>query len=416
MDSSILQKLIEKKDPLKEDKQAFSQEINRILKEEGLTLELVPYLSYAVKCDSIKNIIVWNNSLPSENQISNAQKIVDMINNSSIGNGDRFRIYMNLLVYQLNRLNANNEVIKTLLSYVVDTSYNTKKTKRLSDIGKIFKSAFVDKMDENIKIPSLTSLYPDNYSYVCRLAELFGEMISDLDNSITLKSKEQEKKCKQLLKDWLKEQQINDSEKNSIVAEKSADTNVADKQKSAASTEIAEATLKDASETMPKPTERVFKTLYAKQLYDLAIRIEESEQIKRDIEKELREKRYDLSNIRKEYDELKRKYSGKSTECLSKDNTISELEKQIREMNNKIKEMSDKITRQAETMGTIKDSQGRETSEKLNNIASSLKRFYVDYQLSVGMEMTIDLGETMRDMVEDIFKKLEKCGIDIKGR
>ena len=32
------------------------------------------------------------------------------------------------------------------------------------------------------------------------------------------------------------------------------------------------------------------------------------------------------------------------------------------------------------------------------------------------MDMTVDLGENMRDMVEDIFKKLEKCGVDIKGR
>lgn len=55
-------------------------------------------------------------------------------------------------------------------------------------------------------------------------------------------------------------------------------------------------------------------------------------------------------------------------------------------------------------------------SETLNAIASKLKQEYKDFVEAEDMEMTIDLGENLRDQIKSIFKILIKSGIDIKGR
>ncbi len=416
MDFSVMDNIKAKKDPSQKDKSIFSSEINKLLKESGITQEIVPYLSYAVKCNAIKTIIQWNTSFSDDEQIQNMKKIINMISSSSMSAGERFRIYMSFLVSYFNIRRENTELTKIILLNVVDTSYN-KEHKRLGDIGKTFKTSFVENMSENIILPNLYKMGFENYNYYCSLVELFNELISDLDNTITTKASDKDKNSKYKLKEWIKNQQAIISSKEASANERKelsdSQNNNNTETESLANKDISSS---DSSSLSKPQEEKTFKNLYAKQIYDLAVKIEDSEDEKKHIESELRKSRSELANIRNEIDDLKKKYSNKCTECVNKEKRIAELESKASEMNARIKEMSEKITRQADTMGTIKDSQGRETSEKLNSIASSLKRFYDDFQSSVDMEMTIDLGENMRDMVEDIFKKLEKCGIDIKGR
>lgn len=416
MDFSVMDNIKAKKDPSQKDKSIFSIEINKLLKETGITQEIVPYLSYAVKCNAIKTIIQWNTVFSDDEQIQNMKKIIDLISNSSMSAGERFRIYMSFLVSYFNISKENTELTKIILLNVVDTSYN-KEHKRLGDIGKTFKTSFVENMNESITLPNLYKMGFENYNYYCSLVELFNELISDLDNTITTKATDKDKNSKYKLKEWIKNQQAIISSKETSANERKelseSQNNNNTETSSLANKDISPS---DSSSLSKPQEEKTFKNLYAKQIYDLAVKIEDSEDEKKHIESELRKSRSELANIRNEIDDLKKKYSNKCTECVNKEKRIAELESKVSEMNARIKEMSEKIARQADTMGTIKDSQGRETSEKLNSIASSLKRFYDDFQSSVDMEMTIDLGENMRDMVEDIFKKLEKCGIDIKGR
>lgn len=414
MDFLIMDNIKAKKDPSQKDKAIFSNELNKSLKETGISQDIVPYLPYAVKCNAIKTIIQWNNSFSDDEQIQNIKKIINLISSSSMSAGEKFRIYMCFLVSYFNTRSENTEITKTILLNVVDTSYN-KEHKRLGDIGKSFKTSFVENMSENIFLPNLYKMEFESYNYYCSLIELFNELISDLDNTITTKATDKDKNSKYKLKEWIKNQQVLIPSKETNADEKKEQVNHPNndlKSDSLTPNDI----LPSDSSSISNTEEKSFKNLYAKQIYDLAVKIEDSEDEKKHIESELRKSRSELSNMRNEIDDLKRNYSNKCTECVNKAKRISELESNVSEMNAKIKEMSEKITRQADTMGTIKDSQGRETSEKLNSIASSLKRFYDDFQTSVDMDMTIDLGENMRDMVEDIFKKLEKCGIDIKGR
>lgn len=55
-------------------------------------------------------------------------------------------------------------------------------------------------------------------------------------------------------------------------------------------------------------------------------------------------------------------------------------------------------------------------TEEKNAIASALKLDYKDFMQSLDMPMSEDLGLNYRDMIEDIFKKLKKHGIDVSSR
>ena len=96
--------------------------------------------------------------------------------------------------------------------------------------------------------------------------------------------------------------------------------------------------------------------------------------------------------------------------------TIKEYEDNIRDLKKHQKELSDKIVRQGDVINVYDEDKQKQKGELVNQIASSLKTIYQDFQSAKDMEMDIDLGENMRDSVDDIFRKLKKFGVDIEGR
>ena len=72
--------------------------------------------------------------------------------------------------------------------------------------------------------------------------------------------------------------------------------------------------------------------------------------------------------------------------------------------------------RQGDVINVYDEDKQKQKGELVNQIASSLKTIYQDFQSAKDMEMDIDLGENMRDSVDDIYRKLKKFGVDIEGR
>ncbi len=58
----------------------------------------------------------------------------------------------------------------------------------------------------------------------------------------------------------------------------------------------------------------------------------------------------------------------------------------------------------------LKDEIAKEKA-KLNRIAKQIKTEYQDFKSAENMEMSIDLGENLRDQLKNIFGILEKEGI-----
>ena len=144
-----------------------------------------------------------------------------------------------------------------------------------------------------------------------------------------------------------------------------------------------------------------------------------------------------VDKIEADADELAGKLSDKEKQISSLKMKLSseravrvELEKESAELRNKLadseercrvvsaekKELEDRVLRQASVLDVFQEDKANSKSEQLNSIASSLIKYYKDFEMAQTMEMSTELEMTLMDLLEDIFRKLEKCGVDIKGR
>lgn len=93
-------------------------------------------------------------------------------------------------------------------------------------------------------------------------------------------------------------------------------------------------------------------------------------------------------------------------ENISNTTKINELEKMVGKLNREIddrKQFTDTVTRNRE----------KQSEEHLNRLASKLKIDYRDFCDAKNLDMTVDLGENMREQLGAIFAILEKSGIKL---
>ena len=411
MDLTTLNELKANKEPNLMTKNLFNNEIGKILKEEGISVTLAEHLLYMVKCDSAKSVIAWNDRFDSDIQFENITKYIALVKNSQYSNSEKFRIYINFLAFQINSTKCDNRILCSLLSVLPPVSYNKEK-KRSGDVFRNFKSCFVEKLNDRVRLPVLRELNFENTAVFNEVLQLFKELILSLEDSITVNSSELLRQNRIRLKEWIGDQTAIKNA-DSVKTEPDPDQVQSLQNSSEKNTNTVDTDTDSSDEKQNKP---VFKNEISKELLRIATEIELLEEKNSLMQSELKDKTEELNVTRKLYDSCSQKCKDLLSQNEEKGLIIEEKENEISHLNRQIAEMTDKITRQADAMGTIKDSHGRETDETLNRIASVLKKYYDDYVSCIGMEMTIDLGENMRDMVEDIFKKLEKNGVNIKER
>lgn len=126
-------------------------------------------------------------------------------------------------------------------------------------------------------------------------------------------------------------------------------------------------------------------------------------------ERELNNLKKKLANLNLEREKLQNKYDDLNTE-------VSKRNKKIDELENENTEIKERMSRQEEVIKVYGEDKANSQSEQLNAIASSLSRCYQDFMMAQDMEISTELEITLIDLLEDIFKKLEKVGIDVKGR
>jgi hypothetical protein len=91
---------------------------------------------------------------------------------------------------------------------------------------------------------------------------------------------------------------------------------------------------------------------------------------------------------------------------------LDTLRNELSQKEDTIKTLSDEASAQKSVLTTYSVDKQNSINEQLNKIAANLKTFYLNYKDSVDMEMTIDLGNDLRNLMSDIFKNLKKSGIN----
>lgn len=96
-------------------------------------------------------------------------------------------------------------------------------------------------------------------------------------------------------------------------------------------------------------------------------------------------------------------------EEVQKDNYL--LTKQVESKNIKIQELLDEIKKRDAVLSVFESDKVNSRQEQLNAIASKLKTEYQDFKDAIDMDMTLDLGENLRQQLSSVFKILTKNGI-----
>lgn len=158
------------------------------------------------------------------------------------------------------------------------------------------------------------------------------------------------------------------------------------------------------------------KSVAGKKLLELASYVEAIETENDRMKAELVAVKWEKENLQRLYDKAKQSIQEKEENATRLKEAIEEAQKQVREKKKKIEELEVSIQKQSDVYSIYSsDSESRHT-EKMNSIAARLKGEFKDFLESKSMEMTIDLGLNLRDQLEEVFDILMNNGIDIKGR
>lgn len=106
---------------------------------------------------------------------------------------------------------------------------------------------------------------------------------------------------------------------------------------------------------------------------------------------------------------------------LSKSSVINDMELErkvsvhrIEELEKLILEKDQEIEQRIELTEMLRRDRSKQSDESLKRIASKLKTYYIDYVDAKNLDMSIDLGENLRDQLSEVFRILISAGIPLK--
>lgn len=296
---------------------------------------------------------------------------------------------------------GSQEVICDLFYSLVDYSYK-KDGKRLSDISKLFQSNFLDELKQNTRLPKLSE-YNFSQEYLQKLLVLLNEAVEGIvpkgDEEITRRN---------VLRSWIKQNSVEKCTlENNQKPEKIDDKNETEKVEG---TQIGN-TISDERITTPS-----FSGALAKRLYEIAIKIDVYEQNLQLSADELKQRDKEIAKLKTKYEKVQEDYAKACDENTALRSQVAESERIQTELQSRVGSLQERISAQSSVIDIIDEDKDRSIVEFKNQVASSLKKTYDEWIRSMEMEMTVDLGLNIRDLLDDVFRKLKKQGIDIEGR
>lgn len=100
---------------------------------------------------------------------------------------------------------------------------------------------------------------------------------------------------------------------------------------------------------------------------------------------------------------------------------ISELQRQVRSVEKKNEELEAELAQQKDlaekalaTVEILRRDREKQSDATIKRLNSRLRTYYEDYKEATPMQMSVDLGENMRDQLGDVFKILQDAGIITK--
>lgn len=404
--SVLLDKIIkEKKNPNQEEKNKYYNELISLLNTQNIDKVTVHYIINGFKFNAPKAYVVWSRQYNIQQQYDLFYNIITSKEMESMDNDKKLRVYFNFLVWLLQEEERNNLVIGQILIGLPELSRKKDGTIK-GTVKDAFRTSFFYNVNPQTRIPLLSS-FNFQLDQLKELLEIFGVAIKDLDGK-----NERERNIAYSLKSWYAESKKRIDEKEKIVLKQTED-NDNESEKNGSDIESTKESGKEKAEQKEEP---VIKGKIAKQLMKYVYAINDFEEKQNSLSSDLKNKENEITRLKLQIDHLQTENEKMLKKSMEMEENLKVITREKNELVNANKELSDRVTRQVEVIDVYDEDKANQKTELVNQIASALKKIYEDYQDAEDMEMTVDLGENMRDHVEDIFRKLKKFGIDVEGR
>ena len=390
----------------KEEQNIYLSEIRSMLSSNEFEDAAIHYVIAGPLNLGIRGYMEWYQTLTYEKQIETMEKILTCKMMTNLPTVRRFKTILIMFSEAVSTKAMNNVVIGQLLSWVDELSF-TKEGNRISDLGKVFKSSFLNSCRLEETIPSIDK-YGFSGEYEKRLRIFFEEVFSivEVDNP-------DEKKKIELLQKWLlpviEIKESVEMEQGTEVVNDSLNKNNENKTNSLEMEKV-----KNKEEVNENCAKLKGKT--AIRIYELAQIVDTMENVANNLSKESKKKDKKIASLQVQLNNSVGKNQSLEMENAELRSKLIEQQSEIEAIKAEKSEMSARIERQSSVLDVFQEDKANSQTEQLNSLAASLVRLYKEFETAQSMDLTTDLEMTLLDLVEDIFRRLEKNGVDVKGR
>lgn len=382
----LLMQIKKKSDASKTQKNEYVSLMMELIKENGYSNQTEEYLFLGYSFAGVKPLVNLMNKMSFEERTAFVEQILSGKLYALNEKGISFKLLVDLLTAFIISFPQDKSIISKLIKLIPGKS-KIKTGQLLGDAPKIIDKYFMSVISDNLKLPDFEALELTNEE-VKKFADIYAFVISSIKPS----KKISEKKIKHVLT-WLTTDDIKQS-----VPENAQEM-------------VQLKTTQSVIDKVPG-----LKPLTSDELKSLCERLLITVDHYKGLEKGAATLNAKISALEKELETKKAQLEGLENKIKEKEKALAELVDQNSSLKKELDEVKvEKIKLQGVVDVYSEDKESSQT-EQLNAIASKLKAEYRDFKDALEMEMTVELGENIKEQVIQIFKILAKAGIDVESR
>ena len=414
MDLTKLSELIEipkKSEASKEKKQDFLDEMMMLLVEEGYSATAEKCLCEGFSFCGTMPVAMYIKS----KSIAERQEVINSIFSGSKyrsnEKGIAFKLAVSYLCQAINLFPEETKFIELLMRDVPIKSKN-KEGKLHGDAARVIEKYFVAELDKNASLPQLADIELKPV-FVLEFSQLIYDIIRDIKPSNSTPSWKIEK-----IKSWVNFTQGDEATiQTGSHATRQEELNASEVKTSAqnhSNKPLKAYELKSFAESLSTSFSRVIATAayitsLEKGMNTLKTKLDNSTI-------ELESHRREIAAVSAALEQKKAEYEKLDSERSMLAYEVASLKKEISIRDSNVNELMTEIEKQNSVLSVYSVDKQNAQSEQLNAIASKLKAEYLDFKDAKDIDMTVDLGENLRQQISSIFKILAKNGIDVGRR
>lgn len=375
----------------KAQQQVFTEKMNSALSECENISEMYGYIVAGAAFGGVKAYVDWCVLKSDENQLKETKELLRCKEFVSLKSALQYRMLLLLFSSFVSSGQLNNAVISLVLRWIPQ-SIAKKDNTRINEFASYTKVYLVDSIPIDSLLPDLKSLDLSEVLFQ-QVVNVFYEAIYSIDFS-----KKTDKLAERKYKEWIKKYI-----------------------ESTPGTFGSNDALYEGKETIVESSpanqlRSIRSRNLSKRLVEIAEEVERIELSLKEHKKLLAEKDKVIGKLHDQLAISRTNYLAANEAIGAKDQEIAELASELERIKKENESLLERVSRQSSVIDIYGENKEKVLAEQRNAIASSLVIMYKNYEEYRQMELSSDLEMSLVELLEDVFARLKKNGIDVKGR